>query len=86
MSSVKRADDSANIYMDGATVISGTLPDSLVTTGTGTFVIGDLDTTDGSGYSGYEFHGLIGEVIIFNRDQALLTKSVWMSIYPISTT
>ena len=71
MSSVKRADNSANIYMDGASVHSATMTDSLVTTGSGTFVIGDYNSTANDGY---EFNGLIGEVIIFNRDLSPANK------------
>ena len=74
MSSVKRADDSANIYMDGASVLSvlsGTLTDTLNTSLTGNFVIGDLDAIDNNGY---EFMVQIGEVIIFNRDLSPANK------------
>ena len=71
MSSVKRADNSANIYMDGTSVISGTMTDTLNTTVSGTFVIGDLDTTVNNGY---EFNGRIAEIIIFNRDLSPANK------------
>ena len=42
-----------------------------MTTGTGTFVIGDFDTTADNGY---EFNGYIGEIIIFNRDLSPANK------------
>ena len=47
------------------------MTDSLNTTLTGTFVIGDFDTTADNGY---EFNGHIGEVIIFNRDLSPANK------------